>query len=114
LPNLPPGTYTVTISTSGFQPYTRTGVVVTVQTTTRVDAALTVGGVSENVTVSAEAAVLQTDRADVRFEIGGQSLNNLPVPIGRNYQQLFKVIPGFSPPQSAHRSQSIPLSRSCV
>ena len=75
---------------------------VTVQTTTRVDAALTVGGVSENVTVSAEAAVLQTDRADVRFEIGGQSLNNLPVPIGRNYQMLFVTIPGVSPPQSAH------------
>ena len=54
LPNLPPGTYTVTISTSGFQPYTRKGVVVTVQTTTRVDASLTVGAVSENVTVSAE------------------------------------------------------------
>ena len=102
LPNLPPGTYTVTINSSGFQPYTRTGVVVTVQTTTRVDAALTVGGVSENVTVSAEAAVLQTDRADVRFEIGGQSLNNLPVPIGRNYQMLFVTLPGVSPPQSAH------------
>ena len=96
LPNLPPGTYTVTISSSGFQPYTRTGVVVTVQTTTRVDAALTVGGVTENVTVSAETAVLQTDRADVRFEIGGQSLNNLPVPIGRNYQMLFATLPGVS------------------
>jgi hypothetical protein len=102
LPELPPGSYTVRISASGFQPYTRTGVVVTVQTTTRVDAALAVGGVSESVTVSAEAAVLQTDRADVRFEIGGQSLNNLPVPIGRNYQNLFVTIPGVSPPQSAH------------
>lgn len=102
LPSMPPGTYTVMISSSGFQPYTRTGVVVTVQTVTRVDAALTVGGVNESVTVSAEAAVLQTDRADVRFEIGGQSLGNLPVPIGRNYQMLFVTLPGVSPPQSAH------------
>lgn len=102
LPNLPPGTYTVTISTSGFQPYTRTGVVVTVQTVTRIDAALSIGGVTEKVTVSADAAVLQTDRADVRFEIGTQSLNNLPVPIGRNYQMLFVTVPGVSPPQSAH------------
>ena len=67
-----PGTYTVTISSPGFQPQTRTGVVVTVQTVTRVDSVLTVGEVKENVTVSAEGAVLQTDRADVRFEIGEQ------------------------------------------
>jgi hypothetical protein len=102
LPELPPGIYTVTISSSGFQPYTRTGVAVTVETVTRVDASLSVGGVSENVTVSAEGAVLQTDRSDVRFELGAQSLNNLPVPIGRNYQMLFVTIPGVSPPQSAH------------
>lgn len=102
LPDLPPGVYTVSISSQGFQTYTRTGVVVTVQTTTRVDAALTLGGVKESVTVSAEAAALQTDRADVRFEINLQSLSNLPVPIGRNYQMLFVTIPGVSPPQSAH------------
>src|SRR6516164_8666048 len=100
LPNVPPGTYTVTISSPGFQPQTRTGVVVTVQTVTRVDSVLTVGEVKENVTVSAEGAVLQTDRADVRFEIGEQSLDNLPVPIGRNYQMLFTTIPGVSPPQT--------------
>jgi hypothetical protein len=102
LPPLPPGTYIVTITSSGFQTYTRTGVSVIAQTTTRVDAALSVGAVSENVTVSAESAVLQTDRADVRFEIGERSLNSLPVPIGRNYQNLFVTIPGVSPPQSAH------------
>ena len=102
LPNVPPGSYTVTINSPGFQPQTRTGVVVTVQTVTRVDVALAVGEVKENVTVSAEAAVLQTDRADVRFEIGEQTLKNLPVPIGRNYQMLFVMLPGVSPPQTAH------------
>lgn len=102
MPNLPPGTYTVTISAPGLQSQTRTGVGVTVQTVTRVDATLTVGAVNESVTISADAAVLQTDRADVRFEIGGTSLGNLPVPIGRNYQMLFATLPGVSPPQSAH------------
>jgi hypothetical protein len=102
VPDLPPGTYSVAISASGFQPYTRTGVVVTVLTVARADVALTVGGVQESVTVSAEAAVLQTDRADVRSVIGEQSLGNLPVPIGRNYQMLFVTVPGVSPPQTAH------------
>jgi hypothetical protein len=67
-----------------------------------VDVALTVGGVNESVTISAEAATLQTDRADVRSEINGQTLGNLPVPIGRNYQMLFVTIPGVSPPQDSH------------
>jgi len=58
LPNVPPGTYAVTISSPGFQPHTRSGVVVTAQTVTRVDAVLSVGEVKENVTVSAETVVL--------------------------------------------------------
>ena len=102
LPNLPPGRYDVTVSSSGFQTYTRTGVAVAVQTVTRVDAVLNVGAVTESVTVSAEAAALQSDRADVRSELGSNVLSNAPVPIGRNYQMLFVTLPGVSPPQNAH------------
>ena len=102
LPTLLPGSYTVTIEAAGFQRYARTGVVVTVQTVTRVDVRLAVGNVNESVTVSADAAMLQTDRADVHSEVTGQILNNAPVPIGRNYQMLFVTVPGVSPPQSGH------------
>ena len=102
LPNLLPGTYTLTVTASGFQTYRKTEVVVTVQTLTRVDAVLAIGGVNETVTVVADAATMQTDRADVHSEITEQVLNNAPVPIGRNYQMLFVTIPGISPPQSGH------------
>lgn len=102
LPDMPPGSYSVTVSSPGFQTYTQRGVVVTVQTVTRADALLTVGEVNQNVLVSAQAENLQTDQADVRSEIGGQLLNNLPVPVGRNYQMLFTTIPGASPPQNSH------------
>jgi hypothetical protein len=102
LPDMPPGAYNVTISSEGFRSFTHTGVAVTPQTVTRVDMALTVGGVNESVTVVAEAAALQADRADVRSEISGQTLSNLPVPIGRNYQMLFITIPGVSQPQDSH------------
>ncbi|MCU1261500.1 MAG: hypothetical protein JWO80_4385 [Bryobacterales bacterium] len=101
-PILLPGIYTVTIGMPGFQTYTRTGVEVTVQTVTRVDVSLSVGAVNENVTVSALAATLQADRADVRSELSGKLLESLPVPIGRNYQMLFTTIPGVSPPQNSH------------
>ncbi|HWB87216.1 MAG TPA: TonB-dependent receptor [Bryobacteraceae bacterium] len=102
LPGMPPGTYTVTIGATGFQTYTKTGVVVAAQTVTRVDVSLTVGEVSQSIKVSASAAVLQADRADVHSEIGSNLLQNVPVPIGRNYQAIFATIPGVSPPQTAH------------
>ena len=56
--------------------------------------------ISEAVTVSAAATTLQTDRAEVRAEIPAITLTNLPVPPGRNYQNMFVMLPGFSPPDS--------------
>jgi hypothetical protein len=69
-------------------------VVVTLNNVTRIDMALQIGQLTETVTVEATSPVLQTDRAEVRAELTSRELTNLPVPIGRNYQQLFKTIPG--------------------
>src|SRR6185436_15109228 len=38
-----------------------------------------------------------------------QEMVNLPVPLGRNYQQLFRTLPGFAPPANAH---SVPTNPS--
>ena len=70
IPVLPPGTYKLTVSASGFQTAVRTGVVVAAQTVTRVDVMLKVGALTENVKVAASATSLQTDRIDVRSELG--------------------------------------------
>src|SRR5258708_6225251 len=101
LPTLPPGTYTVTVTAPGFQTYTQTGVVVSVNTVARVDVSLKVGQVSESMTVAAQTAALQTDRADVRTDLTTQALSSLPVPLGRNYQLLLPVmVPGVATPTS--------------
>jgi hypothetical protein len=110
---VPSGTYTISIKMSGFRPYTRGSVPVTLNSVTRVDAKLDLGQLTESVQVSAESPILQTDKAEVRSELKAQELENLPVPIGRNYQQLFKVIPGFTPPADAHSIPSNP-SRALV
>src|SRR4051794_33607145 len=102
VPDVLPGVYTVEVSAPGFQTYKRTGVTVSVQTLTRVDVALSIGTTNETVTVSADAAELQTDRTDVRSDLTSHTLENAPVPIGRNYQMLFVTIPGVSPPTSGH------------
>jgi hypothetical protein len=49
---------------------------------------LTVGQVSETVTVEALAAALQTDRSDVRAEMTQQTLAKIAVPIGRLLQAV--------------------------
>src|SRR5215831_262797 len=54
VPELPIGTYTVTISQTGFQTSVTTGVVVDVATERRVDAVLRAGEVSQSVEVSGE------------------------------------------------------------
>ena len=99
---VPPGTYEVRVNISGFKEFRTTGVRVSEDNVLRINSLLEVGQVTDTVTVSAGMAVLQTDRADVRTEIPTTQLENLPVPIGRNYQNLFVTVPGISPPENMH------------
>ena len=112
-PTLQSGTYTVAVNLTGFRPYSNTQVPVTLNSVTRVDVPLQVGALTESIEVTAERPVLQTDRAEVRAELTAKELVNLPVPVGRNYQQLFRVLPGFTPPEDAHSIPSNP-SRALV
>src|SRR5712692_2306039 len=102
IPTLPPGTYTVTVTAPSFQTTTVTGVTISPEQVTRRDVTLTIGQLTQNVTLSGEAITLQTDRADIRDELTIRSLANVPVPIGRNYQMLFITLPGVSPPQNSN------------
>lgn len=102
LPTLPGGRYDVVVTKEGFQTWEATNVSVAVDEVVRLDAQLRIGAVSETVQVSGEAAALQTDRAEVRTEIAGATLQNVPVPIGRNYQNLFRLVPGITPPENNH------------
>ncbi|MBM3768528.1 MAG: carboxypeptidase regulatory-like domain-containing protein, partial [Acidobacteria bacterium] len=99
-PTIQPGTYQVNVTSGGFRSYKQTGIEVAANSTTRADVKLDVGDVNESVTVEASAATLQTDRAEVRHEMGKTTLENMPVPVGRNYQMLLGTLPGFSPPRN--------------
>ncbi|MGH9718573.1 MAG: carboxypeptidase regulatory-like domain-containing protein [Bryobacteraceae bacterium] len=97
--DLQPGTYEVRIAAPSFAAFTQTGVAVSANTVVRVDVQLQLASVSETVTIAASAAMLQTDRSEVRAEITSRQIRDLPIPGGRNYQNLFKLIPGFTPPR---------------
>jgi outer membrane receptor protein involved in Fe transport len=95
--SLLPGAYDVKVTATGFRTLTQTDVEVTINTVTRVDLKLEVGQISEQVTVSATAAALQTDKSDVRTEIASSTLNQMPLPGYRNYQSLINLVPGATP-----------------
>lgn len=97
LSTVPAGTYVINISKPGFQMYEATGIDLAINATARVDAKLTVGSQTQTVTVSAEAAELQTDRIDVHANIGSEELEQLPQPT-RTYEGLLGLLPGVAPP----------------
>ncbi len=108
-PAVQTGTWSVSVTKSGFKSVTVTSIEITLNSIARSDVSLEVGQVSEAVSVTAETALLQTDRAEVRAELTARQLLNLPIPPGRNYQQLFRTLPGITPPQNAH---SVPTNPS--
>jgi Carboxypeptidase regulatory-like domain/TonB dependent receptor len=107
-PAIPAGTYNVEVQKSGFQAAVERGIVVRANTAVRADFALQVGTVSQNVEVTAAAALLQTEGADVRAEIGTKTLEDMPLPPGRNFQNLLINVPGVTPPVNANSVSANP------
>jgi hypothetical protein len=95
---VPAGMYDLKVIAPGFRQLTKTDIEVAINTVTRADARLEVGQTSEQVMVSASAAMLQTEKSDVRQEITGSTIQNLPLPGYRNYQMLLELVPGATPP----------------
>lgn len=102
------GAYDIQITQAGFKSYTKSGVAVGLNSTVREDVQMEVGGTSETVTITAAAPILQTDRADVSNQLDKAQITNLPIGAGRNFQQLYKLIPGASAPADAHSDAGNP------
>ena len=62
---LPVGNYTVTVERLGFQTAVASHVIVEIQQTSRVPVALAVGDVKQEVVVTAESPLLQTEDVEV-------------------------------------------------
>ncbi len=107
--NLPPGTYTLKVALSGFKSFERRDLLVQANDIERTNVALEIGNMEQEVTVTGVPPELQTDRAEVRADVTSEQLGNLPVTTGRNYQQIYRTLPGFSSPVNSH---SIPTNPS--
>ncbi|MCU1298063.1 MAG: hypothetical protein JWO91_2341 [Acidobacteriaceae bacterium] len=96
IPELPVGTYKVTVSLSGFQTSVTNDVAVNVATERRVDAALKTGQVTDKVEVSGEALPqIETTTNDLGGILTSQTVENLPVN-GRDYTKLIYLNPGVA------------------
>jgi Carboxypeptidase regulatory-like domain/TonB dependent receptor-like, beta-barrel len=92
---LVPGNYAVTVTGTGFSPFSQ-NVVVEVGRVTEVNAALTVEGVSGTVEVTSEAPVINTSQPDFATNINQTSINELPTN-GRRAFNFVLLTPGVVP-----------------
>lgn len=84
VPGLPPGPYTIAVRKGGFKLLERKGVVLTVDTRSRVDLRLEIGGVAESVTVTESVGALQVESPEISTTITQDQVQNLPlVQLGR-------------------------------
>lgn len=106
------GSYAIKVSKAGFATFTQSDIPVAINSIARVDVVLTVGAVSESVTVAAGAEALQVDRAEVRAEITSKAVVELPGSINRNYQYLLNTVPGVTPAPIRANNPSNPTGSS--
>jgi len=103
LPALPPGEYTLTFTLDGMQTTTRKAQV-QLSESVNADVALGVKGVSEAVTVTAEAALIDKTSAAITSGISSTQISS--VPVGQEYRDLIKLIPGVQYSQDTTRGPS--------
>lgn len=93
VPGLAPGTYDVRAELAGFRAAVQAGVQLQVGQTQTVNFLLEVGAVSEEVTVVAESALVETTRSDFSRVVGEAQIDNLPIN-GRNFLDFATLTPG--------------------
>ncbi len=95
IPNLPLGTYTVSIKKEGFETQRHTGVVLDAGTEGVIDAPLKVGAVSTTVEVTGGASVIEPSRVATGRTISNLEVDNLPL-TSRNPYNFMLFQPGIS------------------
>ena len=90
--DLRPGIYLVRFTLAGWRPYQLDGVELTGSFTAIVDAQLTVGALTETITVAAEPPVVDVQGVKRGVTVAGDVVRSLPT--ARGYNALLVVVPG--------------------
>lgn len=95
LPALPLGAYTVTAELQGFAVTTREGITLGLGQALAIDFELKLASVSESITVTGEAPLLDTTKAEVAGALAPSQIAGLPL-MGRNWLELGFLMPGVT------------------
>jgi carboxypeptidase family protein len=79
LPNLPIGPYQLKVTLQGFTTYVQDGIVLQVNTNPQINVTLQVGAVSEQVTVTANATMVETHSTGIGQVVDNQRVVELPL-----------------------------------
>jgi hypothetical protein len=103
---VPPGNYTLVAELSGFKKRTEKGLRISPSDTKGLDFALEVGTQTEEVTVTAEKELIQTETGAREGLITSAQIENLSI-ISRSPMELLRILPGVvAPDQSTLESVS--------
>lgn len=106
IPALPPGTYTVTISLSGFKTVVLPDVQLVTNTPASVKVVLEVGALQETVVVTGAAEVVQTQSPEVQTTVANKQMSSLPV-VSRTALDYVVSLPGVETPASNTRASTV-------
>lgn len=96
-PQLPVGTYTVSVTASGFKSFTAKGIVIQIDHEYVEPVKLAVGSTTEVVEVSGSAIQVNTTDMQLNNTVNSQQMVELPL-IGRNFAGLELTLPGVQAP----------------
>lgn len=98
-----PGSYTLKVAATGFSTTQENTFVLQVNQTATFNFSLAVGSQSQQITVTASAAELQTSTANLGTVVNGKAVDSLPLN-GRNFTQLLTLTPGASRANTSQNS----------
>ena len=107
LTRLVPGTYRIKVEAASFKAAVQDNVTVNVDTGTSANIQLQTGAITEEVTITAESALLKTDRADVATTFESRQVTDLPI-LDRNFTKLILLTPGTQQLQWQHAASENP------
>jgi outer membrane receptor protein involved in Fe transport len=96
VPNLPPGPYEVSVTRSGFSRYVQGPITLRVGQDVDLNIQLEVAGLTEVVTVTSDAGLINTTNAEVGTNFDVKRIGDLPMAPNRNILNLALQIPGVS------------------
>src|SRR5215468_1854174 len=106
---LPVGTYKLTVTATGFRPFTMTDIVVKVNDQLRLDVTLDVGSMLQEVTVVANPVQVQTENTQLGDVVDSKKMLSLPLN-GRSYLDLLGLQAGVVPVTSGSIGGDRPVS----